>query len=604
MSTEHAQSAIRTETWQITGMTCVNCQNKLQSALAAADGVVTARVSYANGTATVSYDGTATDAARLAQVIVTAGYGIRDAQAGRTDDTRTATADILGLLFVVLAAFLLIQHFGLTRYFTAVPTAAAGMGLVALFLMGVVTSLHCIAMCGGIELAVGLSSSVSAPDSSLAYINTPRSSSGTDTKQSKAHSGSGASSSVSEPDSSLAHMNGGGVRPAPQRFLPALLYNAGRVVSYTLVGAAVGALGGVISFNGIAKGIVQIIAGVFMLIMGLNLMGIAPRVLRRLNLRLPASWTGRLRGAGGGTAGDATTQRRRRSKLTPLIVGLANGLMPCGPLQAMQLYALSTASPVRGAAAMFAFALGTTPLMLGLGALAGILKARFTRVAMQIGAVAVLVLGLVMLTTGMTLSGIRLPRMLAGPTTTGNVVATRTGDIQQVTTTLESGDYQPISVVVGVPVKWTIQATDRTINGCNGTMQIPEYGIEHEFQPGDNIIEFTPTRTGTFGYSCWMGMIRSTITVTDVTGGSAAQTDAIDVTDTIDVTGRVQAAAQTASQTTALSEGDPNDDESTNTATENVPQTGGARCGMADSAGTASTDSAGGCPCCGGAGSL
>ena len=44
-------------------------------------------------------------------------------------------------------------------------------------------------------------------------------------------------------------------------------------------------------------------------------------------------------------------------------------------------------------------------------------------------------------------------------------------------------------------------------------MIIREYGIEHRFTQGENVIEFTPERTGRFPYSCWMGMIRSSITV-------------------------------------------------------------------------------------------
>jgi plastocyanin domain-containing protein len=44
-------------------------------------------------------------------------------------------------------------------------------------------------------------------------------------------------------------------------------------------------------------------------------------------------------------------------------------------------------------------------------------------------------------------------------------------------------------------------------------MIIREYKIEHRFKPGENIIEFTPGKTGRFPYSCWMGMIRSSITV-------------------------------------------------------------------------------------------
>jgi plastocyanin domain-containing protein len=55
-------------------------------------------------------------------------------------------------------------------------------------------------------------------------------------------------------------------------------------------------------------------------------------------------------------------------------------------------------------------------------------------------------------------------------------------------------------------------------------MIIREYGIEHSFQTGDNVIEFMPERTGKFSYSCWMGMIRSSITV--VAEGETSAADA------------------------------------------------------------------------------
>lgn len=46
-------------------------------------------------------------------------------------------------------------------------------------------------------------------------------------------------------------------------------------------------------------------------------------------------------------------------------------------------------------------------------------------------------------------------------------------------------------------------------------IQFPEYGITHTFQEGENVLEFTPSETGIFFYSCWMGMIRGSILVTD-----------------------------------------------------------------------------------------
>jgi plastocyanin domain-containing protein len=52
-------------------------------------------------------------------------------------------------------------------------------------------------------------------------------------------------------------------------------------------------------------------------------------------------------------------------------------------------------------------------------------------------------------------------------------------------------------------------------------MIIREYKIEHRFTPGENVIEFTPEKTGKFSYSCWMGMIRSSITVVEEGQGVA-----------------------------------------------------------------------------------
>jgi plastocyanin domain-containing protein len=87
--------------------------------------------------------------------------------------------------------------------------------------------------------------------------------------------------------------------------------------------------------------------------------------------------------------------------------------------------------------------------------------------------------------------------------------------VQIVNSTLSGGRYPAITVQQGIPVKWTINAPQGSINGCNNRMIIREYKIEYRFKPGENIIEFTPDRTGKFSYSCWMGMIRSSITVVE-----------------------------------------------------------------------------------------
>lgn len=99
-----------------------------------------------------------------------------------------------------------------------------------------------------------------------------------------------------------------------------------------------------------------------------------------------------------------------------LTVGLLNGLMPCSPLQSMQLAALASLSPIKGALSMLFFSLGTTPLMLGLGSLTAALGQRFNRAVLRAGAV----MGLAMLSQGAALAGWSLP---AAPAQSGDLAA-------------------------------------------------------------------------------------------------------------------------------------------------------------------------------------
>jgi uncharacterized protein len=282
-----------------------------------------------------------------------------------------------------------------------------------------------------------------------------------------------------------------------------LLYNAGRVISYTAVGFIVGALGSALTFSNTLQGVLKIVAGIFMVIMGINMLGLFPW-LRRLSPHLPRFIS---RGSDHG----------RLKSSSPLIVGLLNGLMPCGPLQAMQIYALSTGNPFTGALSMFIFSLGTVPLMFGLGALTSALGKKSTRKIMTAGAVLVVVLGLAMFSQGWTLSGMKLnlPGTTPGNTQTVETTTNVENGVQLINSTLSARRYPDITVQAGLPVRWIINAPDGSINGCNNRMIIRTYGIEHTFKPGENVIEFTPSKTGQFDYSCWMGMITATITVVD-----------------------------------------------------------------------------------------
>lgn len=123
-----------------------------------------------------------------------------------------------------------------------------------------------------------------------------------------------------------------------------------------------------------------------------------------------------------------------------------------------------------------------------------------------------------MFSQGWSLSGFSLqpllPFSLSAQTGGDSSVRIENG-IQIVDSTLSSGSYPTITVQAGLPVKWTINAPKGSINGCNNRMFIPEYKIEYQFKPGENTIDFIPTKTGTVPYSCWMGMIRGSINIVE-----------------------------------------------------------------------------------------
>ena len=234
-----------------------------------------------------------------------------------------------------------------------------------------------------------------------------------------------------------------------------------------------------------------------MIIMGLNMLNLFPW-LRKIIPSLPVVFGNKIYNNNG---------------KRPFWVGMLNGLMPCGPLQAMQLYALASGSFWAGATSMLVFSLGTVPLMFGFGTLSSFLSSKYTRQILKVSAVLVIFLGMIMLNRGFNMSGINAIAAVESKNISSQNIAEIEGNVQVVTTTLDDGSYKPIIVQKGIPVKWTIKATEAGLNGCNNPVTIPKYNIQKELAVGDNLIEFTPQAEGDITYTCWMGMVSSNIKV-------------------------------------------------------------------------------------------
>ncbi len=88
-----------------------------------------------------------------------------------------------------------------------------------------------------------------------------------------------------------------------------------------------------------------------------------------------------------------------------------------------------------------------------------------------------------------------------------------TGDAQIITLSVKNGNYYPevIRVKKDLPAKIIVDLNK--VRGCLTSIMIPAFGIRKRVVPGDNIIEFTPTKKGEFPFSCSMGMGTGTIIV-------------------------------------------------------------------------------------------
>ena len=163
-----------------------------------------------------------------------------------------------------------------------------------------------------------------------------------------------------------------------------LLYSLGRVLTYTTLGALFGALGGVATFSNHANGILLIVAGIFMVFAGLSLMG---KIKFLTVIEHSFSSSPFYRNA-------FKKVLHSRSNLSFFVLGMLNGLLPCGFVYFFAITAASTADPLYGALVMAIFGLSTVPAMFGLGFLASLASATgFRNMMMSLSSIAVILYG-------------------------------------------------------------------------------------------------------------------------------------------------------------------------------------------------------------------
>jgi sulfite exporter TauE/SafE/copper chaperone CopZ len=457
----------------VAGMTCRSCEVRIQRYVGRLPNVQRVTASAVHGRVEIE-SSAPVPAAAIAKAINAAGYEVGRTPWLERDPAVWATA--AGGVVLVAALATLAQVTGLSELASGAGDLGNG-GIVVALLLGLAAGVStCMALVGGLVLALS------------AAFQARRAASGA------ADNGLGA------------------------RMRPALVFVAGRIVGYGVLGAALGAVGASVTLPPQMTAVLMIAVGVVMTILGTRLTGLSPRI---------ATWSptlptglGRQLGLGDEASGAYSDGRAAG-------LGAASFFLPCGFTQAVQIYALSTGSPLVAGAIMATFAIGTAPGLLALAGLPVVVPGGMRPTILRLVGVVVLGFALVNAGAGIRLTGITLPlpgvgTVAAAPPPSSGLPA---GGTQALTTFQNAYGYSPenVSIYAGIPTRWTIEST--TTSTCAVLLAVPKLGIQVRLHQGSNTIDLPALQPGTLAYSCSMGMYGGYITVVErpagATGGSA-----------------------------------------------------------------------------------
>jgi sulfite exporter TauE/SafE len=280
-----------------------------------------------------------------------------------------------------------------------------------------------------------------------------------------------------------------------------------KLSAYILLGFVLGAFGGILRINSSVQTFMQLAAGIYMVLVALNLLNIHP-IFRYVIIQPPRFLTRLVR-----------NQSKSKDFFAPALLGGLTIFIPCGTTIAMEALAISSSNAFMGASVMGAFILGTIPLFFGIGAVTSFLGDTFRSKFLKIAAVIVIYLGITSINGALTAFGSPITIQSIGekiklPSST----TITTQNIPEATQTplilVTSSGYVPnyIRVKKGLPVTLTLKSRDAY--SCASAFRIPSLGIERDLAANaTQTITFTPTELGKIPFMCSMGMYRGVIEV-------------------------------------------------------------------------------------------
>ena len=297
----------------------------------------------------------------------------------------------------------------------------------------------------------------------------------------------------------LEHSGSGSTRKfKPHIAQPILLFLLAKLATYTLLGALLGALGSVLQLTPLMTAILYAAIGIFMIGNGLRMFNVHP-IFRYFVIEPPSALTRYIR----------RKSKSSTSLVTPMFLGALTLFLPCGVTQAIMAVAIGTGSPLLGAALMFAFILGTSPLFFTVSYFATRLGAAVEKYFSRIVAVTMLVMGLVQVDAGLNLAGSPVSFTILYNTASAAIhpASVQTGYSIEVS---ENG-YSPavLHLPAGRPV--TLEWVTNGTQACSRSVVMPGLNY-HTILPVTGHVKFDipPQTKGTvLRYTCSMGMYPS-----------------------------------------------------------------------------------------------
>lgn len=286
--------------------------------------------------------------------------------------------------------------------------------------------------------------------------------------------------------------------------LPIFTFLVAKLVAYTAFGFLLGWFGSLFQLSLTAQIVMQVAVAIFMIGTALNILNVHP-IFRYFIIQPPKSLTRIVR-----------NQSKSKSLFAPALLGAFTVFIPCGTTQAMMALAIGSGSPLLGAAVLFAFILGTSPLFFTLGYFATQLGESLHQKFMKVAAFVLIILALFNLNNVLALTGSSwtLNNLMKQPETVRSNVSDTTVS-ENVVININDHGYTPnqITVKSGTSVSFKIQ-NDGAYT-CASAFTIPYFNYQKVVQAGEaeTISLKMPDSPTQIPFMCSMGMYRGIINV-------------------------------------------------------------------------------------------